>query len=180
MSLRIYNPTTVIPKYCNGQWKWNKQTEKFQFEQTTQPSLEAEAALKAPRIKFGIQFQDFMNEINENMFQQIFRRDDGKDLDVITIQDVKDVALFMAPPSKIGHMTIEFFHTESFDRFANYLIIYFEYFLKVIEFLLIRRDDVKIKVRDMKSVKIERMISEYLVQYRLMLAREYSRVSTSE
>lgn len=176
MSLRLYNVTTTIPKYVSGHWKWNESLEQLEFFNTT-INVKPDCELPAPKLKFGIQFKDYMNEIEENIFRQIFRRPDySNDSDVITIQDIKDVALFTAPADSVSNKFIKFLHTETCDLFLNDLIIYFEYFLKLVEFLLIRRDELKIKIRDMKSVQIERMLAEYLVQYRLILARDYSNV----
>lgn len=98
---------------------------------------------------------------------------------MITIQDIKDVAFFTASSKAMSKRFIHYFHTEIIDEFLNALIIYFEYFLKVVEFLLIRRDEVNGengKIRNMETVHIEQMLAEYLLQYRLVLAREYAKV----
>lgn len=118
-----------------------------------------------------------MDEIEEDMFLEQFARPDySKDSDVITIQDIKDVALFTAPPNSFSRNFIKFFHLPTVDEFLNDLIIYFEHFLKLVEFLMIRRDEVQTKILDMRSVRLERMLAEYLVQHRLILAREYSKI----
>lgn len=178
MSIRLYNVTTTIPKYFNGQWKWNEKAEQFEFYHTRDDSI-PDCALPAPRLKFGIQFKDYMDEIEENIFRQTFaRRPESKDCDVITLQDIKDVAIFSAPAGSYTASVIEFMHTETYDQFLNDLVIYFEYFLKLVEFLMIRRDEIKSKMRNMVSVEIEQALSGYLVQYRLLLAREYSLIIT--
>lgn len=176
MSLRLYKASTAIPKYCSGEWRWNRRKETLEFHPTAIETL-PDCALPAPRLKFGIQFKDFMNEIDENMFRETFRRPEwSRDSDVITIQDIKDVAIFTAPPNSYTSNVINFLHTETVDQFLNDLIIYFEYFLKLVEFLLIRRDEVKSKLLDTRSVQIEKMLAGYLMQYRLILARDYSKI----
>lgn len=176
MSLRLYKATTAIPKYCSGEWRWKSATETIEFQNTTIETL-PDSALPAPRLKFGIQFKDHMNEIDENIFRETFRRPDySRDADVITIQDIKDVALFTAPQNAISNNVISFVHSHTVDEFLNDLIVYFEYFLKLVEFLLIRRDEVQEKLLDMRSVQIEKMLASYLIQYRLILAREYSKI----
>lgn len=176
MTLRLYKATTAIPKYSSGDWHWNDKSETFEFKPTAIKTL-PDCALPAPQLKFGIQFKDYMDEIDENIFRETFRRPEwSRDSDVITIQDIKDVALFSAPPNSYTKKIVDFVHTETVDQFLNDLIIYFEYFLKLVEFLLIRRDEVREKLLDTRSVQIEKMLSAYLVQYRLVLAREYSKI----
>lgn len=50
---------------------------------------------------------------------------------------------------------------------------------QTVEFLLIRRDEIKGdngKIRNIDSIKVERILAEHLCQHRLILAREYSKV----
>lgn len=176
MSLRLYNVSTTIPKYVSGQWSWNKPKECIRFRRTTIDKL-PDCALPAPRLKFGIQFKDYMDEIEEDLFLQKFARPGySKDSDVITIQDIKDVALFTAPRGSYTRNLVKFLHTPTVDEFFNDLIIYFEHFLKLVEFLIIRRDEMQTKILDTRSVRLEKMLAEYLVQHRLLLAREYSKI----
>lgn len=109
------------------------------------------------------------------------RPNSSNDSDVITIQDIKNLVLFLVLPNQISNQFIEFFHCDTVDQFLNDLIIYFEYFLKIVEFLLIRRDEMsnvdgRSKIHNMHSISIDRILSKYLSQYRLILAREYSRI----
>lgn len=174
--LRLYNVTTAIPRYCSGQWNFHPRQERFEFHRENDEKSPA-CDIPAPRLIYGLQFKDYMDEIEENLFRQRFRRrETSADSDVITIQDIKDVALFTAPVGSVPAICVEFLHTETFDTFINDLIIYFEYFLKLVEFLMIRRDELKSKMRNAQSLRIERMLAAYLVQYRLILAREYSRI----
>lgn len=174
--LRLYNVTTAIPRYCSGQWNFHSRHERFEFHRSTDDTSPA-CPNPAPRLIYGLQFKDYMDEIEENIYRRRFRRrETSADSDVITIQDIKDLALFTAPVGAVSAKVIEFLHTETFDRFINDLIIYFEYFLKLVEFLMIRRDELKSKMRDAQSLRVERMLAAYLVQYRLILAEEYSHI----
>lgn len=177
MSIRIYKADQIVPKYYNGKWKWNSKTETCEFEYTGAPATPDHAIL-APEIKFGIQFKDYMSQLEETIFRNEFVRPHySKDSDVITIQDIKNIVLFLCD-TQITNKFVDFFHTPTVDQVLNDLIIYFEYFLKVVEFLLIRRDESKMgKVRNLDSAHIEKMLGEYLCQYRLILARDYSKVS---
>lgn len=176
MSLRLYNVSTTIPQYVSGQWTWLNRSECIRFQQNPIDKL-PDCALPAPRLKFGIQFKDYMDEVEEDLFLEQFARPDfSKDSDVITIQDIKNVALFTAPRNAFSRNFIKFVHLPTVDEFFNDLIIYFEHFLKLVEFLIIRRDEVKTKILDMRSVRLEQMLAEYLVQHRLLLAREYAKI----
>lgn len=103
------------------------------------------------------------------------------DADVIILQDIKNLVLFLSSENQFSNQFIEFFHRETCDQFLNDLIIYFEYFIKIVEYLLIRRDEMSgsdgmCKIHNFNSVNVDRMLSEYLSQYRLILAREYSKI----
>lgn len=176
MSLRLYNVSTTIPKYVSGHWSWHNRSECIRFQQNPIDKL-PDCALPAPKLKFGIQFKDYMDEVEEDLFlEQFVRPEYSKDSDVITIQDIKDVALFTAPRNSYSCNLIKFIHSPTVDEFFNDLIIYFEHFIKLVEFLIIRRDEVETKILDMRSVRLEQMLAEYLVQHRLLLAREYAKI----
>lgn len=176
MSLRLYKASTAIPQYVHGEWRWQSHTDSIEFRRDP-TAVRPDNAQAAQQLKFGIHFTDHMDETGENIFRETFCRPEwSRDSDVITIQDIKDVALFTAPKNAFTHNLIEFVHCETVDEFLNDLIIYFEYFLKLVEFLLIRRDEMRTKQLDMRSLQIEQMLSGYLVQYRLILAREYSKI----
>lgn len=176
MSLRLYKASTAIPQYVHGEWRWPSHTDTIEFH-CDPTAVRSKHAQAVQQLKFGIQFTDHMDETSENIFRGTFRRPEwSRDSDVITIQDIKDVAMFTAPKNAFSHNLIDLIHCETVDEFLNDLIIYFEYFLKLVEFLLIRRGEMKTKQLDMRSLQIEQMLSGYLVQYRLILAREYSKI----
>lgn len=69
MSLPLF-VEDIIPKYVNGKWIFNDKTKKFEFQQINEvPPPDYE--IKAPKLKFGIQFRDSMSEIDE-VFGLIF------------------------------------------------------------------------------------------------------------
>lgn len=57
---------------------------------------------------------------------------------VVTLQDVKDVALFLANPADLTVDFINYFHIPTMDRFLRALIVYFQYYIQVFYFILIR------------------------------------------
>lgn len=116
----------------------------------------------------------------EILFKSQFRRPvSSRDGGTITIQDIKDVVLFLAKPKRFPVILIDMLHTETIDVFLNDSIIYFEYFLKLLEFMVIRRDEMrhpKWKSRSVDSDCVEHMMSEYMTQYRIILGRSYSKI----
>uniref|UniRef100_T1GVM9 Protein phosphatase 1 regulatory subunit 36 n=1 Tax=Megaselia scalaris TaxID=36166 RepID=T1GVM9_MEGSC len=168
-----------VPKYKSGKWSWDDEAEKFKFTSRglTRENLQNSTEKKN---KKDFVFKESMEEVEELVFRQVFSRTDKSyDADVIILQDIKNVALFLAPTYIMQKRFVDFVHTKVVDSFLNALIIYFEYFLKVLEYLLIRRDELSGKtpqIQSMDSINIKEMFSEYLTQYRILIAREYSKI----
>lgn len=64
----------------------------------------------------------------KRQFQRQCRPDEK---DVVTIQDVKDVALFLANAEDLTPDFIDYVHIPTIDRFIRALIIYFQYYVQV-------------------------------------------------
>ncbi|XP_054741131.1 protein phosphatase 1 regulatory subunit 36-like [Anastrepha obliqua] len=172
---RIYT-TTFVPKFCNGQWVWNANQERIEFEDTKDAELVKEDYVNT----CGFNFSKTVNQLEELIFRQEFQRSDlTHDADVILVQDIKNIVLFLAPSEIITTDFIHFLHTFTVDRFLRALIIYFEYYLKMVEFVLIRRDEIageKAQIQSEDTNEIKRVYSTHLIQHRLLLAREYSTI----
>lgn len=173
MSVRIYSDK-FVPKYESGRWKFSKSKRDFRFIRNSGPSH--------PKS----QFKTSITQAEEVLFIEKFRRPvSSRDNHVITIQDIKDVVLFLASSNLLSSRFVDFLHTETVDEFLNALVIYFEYFFQIMEFIVIRRDETnrsgcERKIRNDDSDFIECMISEYIVQYRIMLARSYAKILLGE
>ncbi|KAM7344093.1 protein phosphatase 1 regulatory subunit 36-like [Cochliomyia hominivorax] len=175
--IRIHTDN-FVPKYVNGTWIWNEQEEKLQFEshEETIKHLNKEEHV----VIGGFKFLANINQLEEMIFRQEFQRSDTThDYEVILIQDIKNLVLFLAPKEIVTKDIIYFLNTKTIHRFLKALIIYFEYFLKLVEFILIRRDEIsgeKAQIQSGESTEIKRIYSQHLMQYRLLLAREYSEI----
>ncbi|KAL5291054.1 hypothetical protein ACFFRR_010459 [Megaselia abdita] len=172
-----------VPKYKAGKWSWDADAEIFKFTSRGSTSKgEKVPSLSEKSWKKDFLFKESMEEVEELIFRQMFSRTDKSyDADVVILQDIKNVVLFLAPSCMMQRRFVDFVHTKVVDAFLNALIIYFEYFLKVLEFLLIRRDELSGKtpqIQSMDSIHIKEMFSEYLIQYRILIAREYSKIIT--
>lgn len=126
----------------------------------------------------GLLFTDSIEEAEEAVFKAVFERlKHLYDAAAVTEQDIKNVALFTATVGRTTAVFIEFIHTETYDKFLHSLIVYIDYFLLVLECLLIRRDDSQSKIRDSYSLRVEQMLAKRLSDRRLIVAREYSKVA---
>ena len=163
-------------KYTNGQWTWNDGKGKLSFhphKHVTKPN-----SYLLPLIDVGLNFADYINEPEEQIFCNVFQRPKFYyDSEVITIQDIKNVVLFNIR-SGCTKKLVDFVHTNICDRFLNSLIIYIDYYLLVVEYLLIRRDEILDgKIRNTYSLEVERFLSKLLSDRRALTAREYEIVN---
>lgn len=51
---------------------------------------------------------------------------------VITIQDIKDIVIFLTNANELTRDFIKYFHLPTVDRFLRSLIVYFQYYIQVI------------------------------------------------
>jgi hypothetical protein len=193
-------------KFKNGYWTWNENDTKLKFHSHgTKPHddmkgegrhnlwkvpLALKVKIKASDKKeknenasklddVGLRFVNDIDETEEQIFLEYFQRPKKYcDSSSITIQDVKNLAFFTLK-SRITNDIIEFFHTKTYDKFLHAVIFYVDHFLLILEYLLIRRDELnqEIKIRDTYSMEIERFLSKQLSDRRLLIAREYSKVN---
>ena len=191
-------------KFKNGYWTWNENDSKLKFHShgiKPHDNMEEKHNLwkvpEALKVKIkaadkkeknenasnvddvGLRFVDDIDETEEQIFFEYFQRPKKFcDSSSITIQDIKNLAFFTLK-SKITNDIIEFFHTKTFDKFLHAVIFYIDHFLLILEHLLIRRDELnqEIKICDTYSMKIEQFLSKQLSDRRLLIAREYSKVS---
>lgn len=64
MSLRLSNDTFEA-KYHNGKWSWNDKNNKIEFVSLRSEVVLPDYAVPAPKIKFGIQFKDYLDQYEE-------------------------------------------------------------------------------------------------------------------
>lgn len=191
-------------KFKNGYWTWNENDTKLKFHSHgIKPhdnmregnnlckvpealNVKIKAADKQERNEnasylddVGLRFVNDIDETEEQIFLKYFQRPKKYcDSSWITIQDIKNLAFFTLK-SVIANEIIEFFHTKTFDKFLHAVIFYIDQFLLILEYLLIRRDELsqEIKIRDTYSMEVERFLSKQLSDRRLLIAREYSKVN---
>lgn len=179
--LRV-NTSNFVPKYVSGHWVWNEEKEKFLFD------CRKEASKEAKKDEFmmtnGFKFSTTLNQLHELVYRQEFARPPiSYDSDVIITQDVKNLVAFLAPSRLFTKSLVEFINTETVAFFLKALIVYFQYFLQVVEFILIQRDEItgeKAMLLNAENPDMQRAFSAHLQQYRLLVARQYSSIILGE
>ncbi|XP_065369711.1 protein phosphatase 1 regulatory subunit 36-like [Calliphora vicina] len=175
--IRIHTDN-FVPRYVNGTWIWNDQQEDLQFDSREEASKEI--SKEEYVVIGGYKFLANINQLEEMIFRQEFQRaDTTHDYEAILIQDIKDLVMFLSPQEILTKDFIYFLNTKTVHTFLKALVIYFEYFLKFVEFILIRRDEIageKAQIQSEESTAIKRIFAKQLSQYRLLLAREYSEI----
>jgi hypothetical protein len=176
-------------KFKDGFWTFRNEKGKLKFHS----NINRNAKFPESQLieEMGISFTDYMDQAEEAIFREIFQRPkDFVDSDVVTLQDIKNVALFtIRSPMNCGIQKpstyfISMVHTNAYDRFLYNLIVYIDYFLMIVEFLLIRRDELNSeenpKFCDTYSVKVEEFLAKQLSDRRILIAREYSKVYNNQ
>lgn len=177
MSIQIYQ-NSFVPKYENGHWTWNEVSKKLEFH-----PFESTAAAQCSET--SLTFKKSLTQTEEIIFIQKFQRSStSSDSDVIILQDIKDLVLFLVSFDGMPKNFIEFFHTKSTDQFLSDLIIYFAHFLKLREYLVEHKrtagDRSERSQYDTHTERTNATLSAYLSQYRLLLARDYGKIVLGE
>ncbi|TDG50591.1 hypothetical protein AWZ03_002895 [Drosophila navojoa] len=169
-----------LPKYRVGKWKWNEKSEELNFRVYT--DLED----RPTRFIYtnGYKFIRTINQDEESVLREQFVRSDNTfDADTVIIDDVRNLVLFLMPKEFLNMQFLEFMHHPLVHRLLHGLIIYFEYFLRFVELILVQRDELSDTYQQIKShnsTKIKRIWSKYLSQYRILVARDYTELITGD
>lgn len=171
---------TYAPKYYSGKWTWDSNIDGLDFHPHNDLSTVNDRYIDTN----GYRFLRTLNPEEEAIFRQFYVRPDTTfDADTVVINDVRDLVLFMMPKEFLSMKFLRFMHEPAVHRLLHSLIIYFEYYLRMVEFVLIRRDEVSGKIAQIQSEQtneMKRTFSIYLSQYRLLVARNYSVIILGE
>ncbi|XP_023164393.1 uncharacterized protein LOC111595068 [Drosophila hydei] len=171
---------TSAPKYQSGKWTWEEKTQSLRF----QPYSDLEDANERFIDTNGFKFLRTINQEEELIFRQVFARPiTSYDGDTVVLNDVRDLVLFMMPHEFLSTMFVEFMHRPAVHRLLHALIIYFEHFLRMVEFLLIRRDELAgnmAQVQSEQTNELKRIFSCNLSHFRMLVARNYSLIVMGE
>ncbi|XP_034117166.1 uncharacterized protein LOC117576496 [Drosophila albomicans] len=167
------------PVYHSGTWSWNNETDSLHFE----PHTDLEDSKDRYIETNGYRFLRTLNAVEENVFRQEYTQSQPEYEVVVSINDVRDLVLFLMPKEFMRMRFVDFMHKPAVDKLLHALIIYFEYFLRMVEFVLIRRDEVEGSMSQIQSEQtneLKRICSIHLSQYRMLVARNYSVILKGE
>ncbi|KAL7729653.1 hypothetical protein ACLKA6_007929 [Drosophila palustris] len=167
-------------KYISGKWSWDNKSDSLHFE----PHHDLENVRDRYIETNGYKFLRTLNQVEEAVFRQEYERSESAfDRDAVSINDVRDLVFFLMPKEFLTMKFLEFMHKPAVHRLLHALIIYFEYFLRLVEFVLIRRDELAgdmAQIQSEQTNETKRIWSIYLSQYRMLVARNYSVILKSE
>jgi protein phosphatase 1 regulatory subunit 36 len=163
-------------KFKNGCWSWRETEESLKFHPH---GSDKKVSQRFDSANKGLKFKELISAAEEQIFCELFQRPNlFYDSDVVTLQDIKNIALFTMNSRANARAFLAFLHSTLFDKFLHSIVFYIDMFLMVLEFLLIRRDKaLKGQVCDAFSIKVEQFLSKNLSDRRLLIAREYADVS---
>ncbi|KAH8418610.1 hypothetical protein KR222_005678 [Zaprionus bogoriensis] len=165
---------SYAPKYQSGKWSWDKNTDALHF----QPHNDLADANERYIDTNSYKFLRTINPEEEAIFREVFvRANTTYDADTVVINDVRDLVLFLMPKEFLTMKFLEFMHKPAVHRLLHALIIYFEYYLRMVEFVLIRRDELAgdmAQIQSEQTNEMKRIFSIYLAQCRMLVARNYS------
>ncbi|EDW38498.1 GL12631 [Drosophila persimilis] len=168
------------PKYYSGKWSWDSKKDALHFEPHNDLSDARERYITTNTHKF----MRTINQEEELIFRQEFVRSESSfDNDTVVIYDIRDLVLFLMPTEFLTYKFVEFMHKPAVYRLLHSLTIYFEYYLRMVEFVLIRRDELSGQMAQIQSEQtndMKRVFSVYLSQYRMLVARNYSVIIKGE
>ncbi|KAH8241246.1 hypothetical protein KR032_004970 [Drosophila birchii] len=165
------------PKYYSGKWSWDAEKDSLHFE----PHNDLENARERYITTNGYKFLRTIDQEEELIFRQAYVRDNSTyDSDTVVINDIRDLVLFLMPSELLTHRFVEFMHRPAVHRLLHAVIIYFEYFLRMVEFVLVRRDELAGQIQSEQTIEMKKTFSIYLSQYRILVARNYSVILKGE
>ncbi|KAH8268003.1 hypothetical protein KR018_005424, partial [Drosophila ironensis] len=172
---RIY-VDNYAPKYYSGKWSWDTKNDCLHF----QPHSDLEQARERYIITNGFKFLRTINQEEELIFRQDYMRlPSTLDGDTVILSDIRDLVLYLMPPEMLTFHFITFMHTNAVHELLHSLVIYFEYFLRLAEFIMIRRDELSGNMAQIQSAQTTEMKQTYSVtmgQYRMLVARNYCEI----
>ncbi|XP_026326703.1 protein phosphatase 1 regulatory subunit 36-like [Hyposmocoma kahamanoa] len=160
--------------YEDGHWVWDDSVGALIFV-SDRPAIVTDAIplpIKAPTGT--IEFRDDIDLIEQLRFRKRYMRKlKPGEPDVITVQDVKDLAIYTAPLTLMSPMLIDMLHLSTTERFIRALIFYCQYYLQTTDIMGFRMLELETKVRTPQSEEVERVFRENLSDLRTLVAKEY-------
>ncbi|XP_033245520.1 uncharacterized protein LOC108157344 isoform X2 [Drosophila miranda] len=168
------------PKYYKGNWSFDSTKDALNFE----PYHDLEDVEERYISTNSFNFLRTITQEEELVFRHVYGRDDTTyDTRAVELNDIRDLVLFLMPSEFLRPKFVEFMHHQAVYHLLHSLTIYFEYYLRMVEFVLIRRDEIsgeKAQIQNEQTNDMKRVFSVYLSQYRMLVARNYSVIIKGE
>ncbi|EDV49617.1 uncharacterized protein LOC6551974 [Drosophila erecta] len=167
------------PKYYSGKWSWDSEKDCLHF----QAHNDLENARERFIITNGYKFLRTMDQEEELIFRQEYVLPKSNYSDVVVVGDIRNLVLYLMPQEFLSYKFVEFMYEKETHLLLHSLIIYFEHYLRMVEFVLIRRDELSGPLGQVQSEQtndMKRTFSVYLSQYRMLVARNYCRIIGGE
>ncbi|CAH0628890.1 unnamed protein product [Chrysodeixis includens] len=160
--------------YEDGHWVWDDRVQALAFVSDLPPKQIETIQMTTKAPTGNIEFRDDVDLIEQIRYRRRYQRKlKPGQADVITLQDVKDIALYTAPISILSPMLINMLHIPTTERFLRALILCCAYYLQVADEMAIRLMELDTKVRTPDCDLIENEFRENLADLRVLVAKEY-------
>ncbi|PZC82028.1 hypothetical protein B5X24_HaOG211584 [Helicoverpa armigera] len=160
--------------YEDGHWVWDEQTQGLLFVSDLPPARVETVQITTKAPTGAIEFRDDIDLIEQLRYKRRYQRKPtpGQE-DLVTLQDIKDIALYTAPVTLLSPMLIDLLHLPTTERFLRALIFCCAYYLQISDEMTTRISELETKVRTHDCEILENKYRENLSDLRLLVAKEY-------
>ncbi|CAH0560094.1 unnamed protein product [Brassicogethes aeneus] len=159
-----------------GVWSWDDDMDELIFN-SKEPSQVSDTSLDRGADSEVFRMRETLDSLEQAQYRKLYqRRVKIQDPEVVTLQDVKDIIIYLINPKDLSPEFIQFVHTPSIDRFFRALIVYFQFFIETYENVLERRE---LAARSLRNANVERneaIISENMADLRSVVSKEFSAI----
>ncbi|KAJ8725014.1 hypothetical protein PYW07_015972 [Mythimna separata] len=160
--------------YEDGHWVWDKQTEALVFISDAPPAKLESVSMTARAPTGAVEFRDDIDLIEQLRFKRRYQRKiKPGQLELVTLQDIKDIAIYTAPLHILSPLLINLLHLPTTERFLRALIFYCAYYLQIAGEMAIRMFERTTKIRTENCEILENEYKRDLSDLRLLVAKEY-------
>ncbi|XP_072941808.1 protein phosphatase 1 regulatory subunit 36-like isoform X1 [Epargyreus clarus] len=161
--------------YEDGHWVWDESTKALLFVSDLPPQLIETIQVPTKAPTGTVEFRDDVDLIEQIRFRRRYQRKlKPGQAEIITVQDIKDIALYTAPVNILSPMLINMLHLPTTERFIRALVLYCQYYLQIADEMANRIIELETKVRTPQCEIVENEYSNNLSDLRLLVAKEYS------
>ncbi|XP_026747133.1 protein phosphatase 1 regulatory subunit 36-like [Trichoplusia ni] len=160
--------------YEDGHWVWDDNVQALVFVSDLPPALIESVQITTKAPTGNIEFRDDVDLIEQLRYRRRYQRKlKPGEPDVVTLQDIKDIAIFTAPLNLLSPMLIHLLHLPTTERYLRALIFCMAYYIQIGDEMTARIMELESKIRTPDCEIVEREFRENLADLRLLVAKEY-------